>query len=122
MGRPAGRLLKLSYEKSQEAGKPSYSQDPSKCVDAIEGLELAPDAEAHKENRVRNPISDGSLLGHPSHYDGNEYDNQRQIWCLAYRVATDLEVVVAAHLETLLENVPDSPCVVPDASRWPELV
>ena len=38
VGRPAGRLLKLSYEKSQEEGKPSYSQDSSKCVDAIEGL------------------------------------------------------------------------------------
>ena len=37
-GRPAGRLLKLSYEKPQNDDKPCYSQDSSKCVGAIEGL------------------------------------------------------------------------------------
>ncbi len=57
-GRPAGHLLKFSYETRQDDDKPRYSQDSSKCVDAIEGLEIAPDAEAHKEHRVGNPIGD----------------------------------------------------------------
>ena len=57
-GRPAGRLLKFSYETRQDDDKPRYSQDSSKCVDAVEGFEIAPDAEAHKEHRVGNPIGD----------------------------------------------------------------